>query len=109
MSRREMGELMPYKNREEHNAWHQASKRKNREEAIRLLGGQCALPDCDSTENLQFDHIRREDKVDHRIWSWSKERRLAELAKCQLLCEYHHVEKSMAENRGEIPRWAHYR
>lgn len=84
-------------------------KARNRAEAIGLLGGKCQHVDCDETENLQFDHIIREDKSDHRIWRWGKARRLAEISKCQLLCTYHHVEKSMAENAGEIPRWAMYR
>ena len=92
-----------------HNLLCRENKRRNRIEAIRLLGGKCAHLECSETDNLHFDHIIREDKISHRIWAWSKTCRIAELAKCQLLCEYHHVEKSMAENRGEVPRWANYR
>lgn len=81
-----------------------------RAEALELLGGKCQHVDCDETENLQVDHIRREDKVSSKIYSWSKARRLAELAKCQLLCEYHHVEKTTAEvSDNRIPDWAFYR
>ncbi len=94
---------------EQHRTRCRESKRKNRAEGVAFLGGVCANPDCEETENLHVDHIRREDKTSHRIWTWSRARRFAELAKCQLLCIYHHVEKTMAENRGEIPRWAFYR
>lgn len=100
---------MPYKNRSDINAMVSRIKARNRREAIAMLGGKCQHVDCDETENLHFDHIRREDKISHRIWVWSRTRRLAEIAKCQLLCIYHHVEKTSAENRGEIPRWAFYR
>ena len=104
---------MPYKNKSDYNTWMRRNQRKvkarNRAEAVEMLGGKCNHVDCNETENLHFDHVIRADKLDHRIWSWSRARRLAEIAKCQLLCEYHHVEKTMMENRGEIPRWAHYR
>ena len=49
---------------------------------------------CGSTDRLELDHINPKKKVSHRIWSWSKERREAELAKCQVLCEKCHQEKT---------------
>ncbi len=52
---------------------------------------------CGSTENLQLDHIERDKKVSHRIWSWSEKRRLEELAKCQVLCEKCHKNKTAQE------------
>lgn len=52
---------------------------------------------CGSTEELEIDHIDSTKKVDHRIWSWSKERREVELKKCQVLCARHHLEKTCAE------------
>ena len=60
---------------------------------------------CGSVEELRLDHIDPKEKVSHRIWSWKKERREAELAKCQVLCEPCHKEKTRedllaaAENR----------
>lgn len=53
---------------------------------------------CGSTEDLEVDHVNPSAKVDHRIWSWSKERREAELAKCHVLCRPHHQEKSLARD-----------
>ena len=57
---------------------------------------------CGSTDNLELDHVNPEEKVTHRIWSWARERREAEIAKCQVLCKDCHKEKSkqyLAENR----------
>ncbi len=51
---------------------------------------------CGSVENLELDHIDPETKVNHAIWSWSEVRRNEELAKCQVLCEVCHLEKTKA-------------
>lgn len=58
-------------------------------------GKSCAR--CGSTENLELDHIDRSTKVDSHIWSWSEERRSAELAKCQALCRSCHLDKTRTE------------
>lgn len=54
---------------------------------------------CGSTTNLELDHIDPSQKESHKIWSWSEPRRLAELAKCQVLCTLCHLEKTRLENR----------
>lgn len=41
---------------------------------------------CGSWENLELHHKDPKQKVSHRIWSWSEERRLKELEKCVVLC-----------------------
>jgi hypothetical protein len=65
-----------------------------------FAGKQCVK--CGSTESLELDHIDPATKVSHSIWSWTAERREAELAKCQVLCRKCHQEKSLTENiRGE--------
>jgi len=56
---------------------------------------------CGNAEDLEIDHIvpeTKERKIDHNIWSWSQEKRDAELQKCQVLCHDCHQEKSSAEN-----------
>jgi hypothetical protein len=66
---------------------------------IDLLGGKCVRPGCETTENLQFDHVDRELKefaITGR-WNRSQEELQAELAKCQLLCPPHHLEKTREE------------
>ena len=70
-----------------------AKARRNRQEAVEAAGGKCVK--CPSTEKLQFDHIDPKQKVNHRIWTWSPARRAAELAKCQLLCEPCHIQKTI--------------
>lgn len=57
---------------------------------------------CASTVNLELDHVDPNEKIDHKIWSWSESRRLAELEKCQVLCQVHHLEKTRAE-RAAVP------
>lgn len=49
---------------------------------------------CGTSSDLQIDHIDPRRKVEHRIWSWSEDRRVAELEKCQVLCDTCHREKS---------------
>ncbi len=51
---------------------------------------------CGSTQNLELDHVDSASKVSHRIWSWSRARRDAELAKCQVLCNECHTAKSLS-------------
>jgi hypothetical protein len=73
--------------------------------------GPCKV--CGSWENLELDHINREEKVSHRVWSWKAERRLVELAKCQVLCYFCHKEKSKSEKSikpicGTYHSYSHY-
>ena len=59
---------------------------------------------CNTTKKkLTLDHIDSTTKVDHKIWSWSAERRNAELAKCQVLCEDCHKEKTAQQLRVTTP------
>jgi 5-methylcytosine-specific restriction endonuclease McrA len=62
--------------------------------------GPCV--DCGSWEELEVDHVDPATKISHRIWSWSDERREAELAKCVIRCRVCHDIKSIPEQlRGE--------
>lgn len=54
---------------------------------------------CGSNERLEVDHINPKTKIDHKVWSWGKERREAELLKCQILCFVCHRLKTN-EERG---------
>jgi hypothetical protein len=60
--------------------------------------------DCGTWDDLQVDHADASTKVTHRVWSWSKARRDAELAKCVVRCGPCHKAKTLACNenrRGE--------
>ena len=67
------------------------------------LGGKCAK--CGSTEQLEFDHIDPSTKEYHptNLWTRREETVVAELAKCQLLCNSCHIEKSADEKRKIRP------
>jgi hypothetical protein len=96
---------MPYANRDEQRAYQRAWVNRRRMEGIRALGGACAR--CGTEEGpFDLDHKDRYTKTfttAHRCWSWRKERRGEELAKCQLLCEPCHKIKTR-EHRDYSPR-----
>ncbi len=83
---------MPYKDIEKQRAYQREWVAKRRQAWFQ--DKKCP---CGSTERLELDHINPRDKEDHKIWSWSAERRNAELAKCQALCYYCHKKKTRKE------------
>lgn len=91
---------MPYKDRKVRNAYCLEWVRKRRR-AWFDIHNQCA--ECGSTENLELDHIDPATKVDHKLWSWSRERRDAELAKCHALCLDCHKKKTREDLRKMDP------
>lgn len=70
---------------------------RRRSKALVLLGNKCVR--CDRTNDLQFDHVDPKTKIGTvaKIWSYSEKRFWAEVAKCQLLCQEHHIEKTLNE------------
>ena len=56
--------------------------------------GPCV--DCKTWDELEVDHVDSSTKVTHRVWSWSKARREAELAKCVVRCAACHDAKTTA-------------
>lgn len=75
-------------------------KRNARIRAEFFTGKSCVQ--CGATDSLELDHIDPSQKVGHRIWSWSTERRMAEIAKCQVLCTDCHLAKTKAERRARM-------
>jgi ABC-type arginine transport system ATPase subunit len=63
--------------------------------AAALEGKRCAF--CDSEGPLEFHHFDPAIKVHHAVWSWSQERRDAELAKCIVICHDCHVARHRAD------------
>lgn len=92
---------MPYKDKNKQREYARVWMEKRRQEFFR--DKYCVK--CRSTQNLELDHINPNEKVSHKIWGWSEERRTKELAKCQVLCHKHHLEKTAEENRirGSVP------
>jgi 5-methylcytosine-specific restriction endonuclease McrA len=65
---------------------------------------------CGSTEALEIDHVdpdtkdpRLKEGAGYRVFSWRRGIREAELAKCQVLCYAHHLEKTLREDRERRP------
>jgi hypothetical protein len=56
--------------------------------------GPCT--DCETWDELEVDHADASLKVSHRVWSWARERREAELTKCVVRCTACHKQKSLA-------------
>jgi len=93
---------MPFKNKEQKRKYQRewyANRRKQWIEA----NGPCIL--CGSNENLEVDHIDPNQKVTHKIWSFTESKRNEELAKCQVLCRECHMEKTYYDNyvKNEVP------
>ena len=87
---------MPMATPEEQRAYQREWIRQRRSAWIDA-NGPCAR--CGSGDRLEVDHIDRTTKTYNpkQIWSLSRAKRDAELAKCQVLCRNCHEIKSMAE------------
>ena len=73
-----------------------------RKQIIEQLGGVCSHSNCNSTEDLQLDHINPLEKsysISERISSWDIKKLQPEIDKCQLLCPKHHLEKTIEDGR----------
>lgn len=81
---------MPYKDPEKQREYQRQWMADRRAEWF--SGKSCV--DCGSTEALELDHVDPTIKIDHKVWSWSLERREAELAKCEARCHEHHTAKT---------------
>lgn len=83
-----------------HNAYNRQRHNRIRKEYIKTLGGKCVR--CASKRNLHFDHIDASTKaydVGAHLLD-SRDKVMAELAKCQLLCQRCHIAKTR-EGRGQ--------
>lgn len=89
---------MPYKDKAKQKEYQRTWMARRREAFFK--DKSCVI--CGTKLDLELDHIDPGQKVSHNIWSWNEDRRSKELAKCQVLCETHHAEKSKTEcARGE--------
>jgi hypothetical protein len=86
---------MPYKDPERQRAYQAQWVRARRAEY--LADKRCAV--CGTTERLEIHHRDPKQKITHRVWSWSDERRAAELAKSVVLCHDHHLEQTRQQRQ----------
>lgn len=87
---------MPYKDKQKQREYQNRSNKERRRQWIEASG---PCKNCGSSEDLEVDHKDPAQKISHTIWSWSREKRDAELSKCQVLCKICHKEKSNSELR----------
>ena len=95
---------MPYKDPEKQRAYQRRYKDDRRKEWLRE-NGPCR--ECGSWDRLEVDHVDPSTKLSHRIWTWAKARREAELEKCQVLCFKCHREKTRLQSASSRPRPLH--
>lgn len=95
---------MPYKNLEQQREYQRNWMAQRRKEWFDL-NGPCA--DCGTQDNLELDHVDREGKISHKVWSWSKVRMEEELAKCVARCEKCHQIKTNQELSRPICKHGH--
>jgi len=81
---------VPYKDKDKQRAYQKQRVAKIREQWFKE-NGPCK--ECGSRLNLEIHHKDPTQKESHRIWSWAKERREAELKKCEVLCTTCHMAK----------------
>lgn len=99
-----MGYADPNEQREYQREWN-ANRR-----ATWFAGQTCVQ--CGSIDRLELDHVDPSTKITHNIWSWSLERRLAEIAKCQVLCHDCHLAKTAVDRmpaHGKCSRYDRYK
>lgn len=87
-----------YKSIEKRRTYHLARYYRRRTYALEKLGGKCS--ECESVDDLEFDHIdpRTKSFTIGKMWAVSEERFEEELSKCQVLCKTCHTEKSLKES-----------
>lgn len=75
---------------------------KRRQIFIERLGGVCVK--CQSSEDLQLDHIDSKQKLFNiaKFFSYKLDIVLPEVDKCQLLCKPCHLEKTLVD-KGHLP------
>lgn len=87
---------MPYKDVTQRRAYGRDWMRRRREE---FFSGKACVS-CGATDDLELDHVDSSKKVSHSVWSWSEDRRNAELLKCQVLCRNCHLSKTAKSVEG---------
>ena len=88
------------KQRESRKSWYRSVVKKRRADWLKA-NGPCVQ--CGSLNDLEVDHIDPATKIHHGVWSWREDRRIAELAKCQVLCSKCHLKKTIAYRKEINP------
>ena len=89
---------MPYANAEVQKKYHREYQRLRaaRRRVEWFFEKTCAR--CPASRNLELHHLNPEEKVSHRIWSWSWRRIFEETAKCIVLCYDCHIAETVSHS-----------
>jgi hypothetical protein len=91
--------IMGYKDKEKQRAYQREWMARRRQEWFDE-NGPCVW--CGSEDDLEIDHIDPMIKENNSVWSWSEERRKAELAKCRVLCHDCHEARHAKLSRQDV-------
>lgn len=95
---------MPYKDPEKQREYQRLWLAQRRE----AFFSDKSCVDCGRKEDLEIDHVDPKLKINHRVWSWSRQRRETELAKCVVRCVGCHQQKTTTHREsGFLPGSAH--
>ena len=86
---------MPYANLDQRREYARLWVKKRRDDYYREKC--CARVQCSSMIDLELHHTDPTIKVSHKIFSWSKARRDAELQKCIVLCHDCHLQETIKQ------------
>lgn len=86
---------MPYASLAVQREYQRRWKAERRAEFLAKRGNKCEK--CGVIENLEFHHRNKDEKLSHRIWTWSRQRIEEELRKCDLLCVDCHFSETVKE------------
>lgn len=91
--------FMPIKDIQKRREYQLEWLRRRREDWFRE-NGPCV--ECGSWNNLELHHRNPDEKVTHKIWNWSEQRRREELEKCDPLCQTCHRAETNEQNRARF-------
>lgn len=84
--------------------WRALRKMNRIRDAWLTANGPCRS--CGSAVDLEVHHRNPAEKVAHRVWTWAEPRRMAELAKCDVVCRACHIAiHAEARKRHGIKRY----
>ena len=77
---------MPFKTKEKAQAYRMRYYRENYKPNRLAFFAEKSCGHCGTVKKLELCHVDHSTKIDSSIWEWGDKKRLAEIAKCIILC-----------------------